>query len=207
MHGYLCSPHLEIEISVDEFVDGGPALFPSQASLVPKPVHELQMGAKAATQQQYSPEQLVTLQLDMQHQQSLAETFAATLAVKQARLAELASRKIAAEVILAAAAAKKAKDVQASGHSAPEQAMADRAQATHIPAAAQVKVRADAKKANANAQTQAMAKAEAETSKVEAAVHARAQAETCDPEAQEAAPDDVRAAAFKAQWARPRRPC
>jgi hypothetical protein len=170
------------------------------------------MGAKAATQQQDIPEQLVTLQLDIHQQQSLAEKLAATLAIKQARLAELASRKNAAEVMLADAAAKKAKiakdapefaEVQ---HSAPEQAMADRAQTPHIAAAAQAKVRADTKTANANAQTQAIAKAEAEMSKVEAAVQARAQAETFDPEA-EAVPDDLKNAAFKAQWTRSRRPC
>lgn len=212
--GYLCSSHLEIEISVDACVAGGPAIFPSQATLVPKPVSQLQMGAKAATQQQDTPEQLVTLQLDIQHQQSLAEKFVATLAIKQAQLAELASRKKAAEVMLAAAAAAKkakiAEDAQVLAevpHCAPEQAMADSAQATHIAAAAQAKVRADTKKANANAQTPAKAKAEAETSKIQAAVPARAQAETCDPEAQEeAVPDDVLAAAFKAQWTRSRRP-
>ena len=209
--GYLCSPHLGIEISVDECVAGGPAVFPSQATLVPKPVSELQMGAKAASQQQDIPEQLVTLQLDIHQQQSLAKKLEVALAIKQARLAGLASRKNAAEVLLAAAAAKKAKiakdapvftEVQ---HCAPEQAMADTAQAPHVAAAAQAKVRADTKTANANAQTQAIAKAEAEMPKVEAAVQARAQAETFDPEA-EAVPDDVKAAAFKAEWTRSRRP-
>lgn len=210
--GFLCSPQLEIEISVEECVAAGPAIFPSQATLAPKPVRELQMGAKAATQQQdTTTAQLVCLQLDIQHQDTLAKKYVAKLEIKQRQLAELASRKQAAEAMLAALAAKRVKDTEALAEAerrATKRAMTDvdRASAAHI-AAAQAKARVDAGKAEAPALAQAMAKAEAVQAKVKAAVNARPQAEAFDPEGQaEAVPDDVKAAAFKAQWTRSRRP-